>query len=243
MRLRRDSLKTVGFLLSLIAAICCPGCEEGPTQPAGQPVEHPLSKITDRLILQVPPEGPTLGPAAKHTAVSPSQLPQADMFGFVFYLPEFSFERPAGRKDWPPPEWDHDRVEVWIYPATISHNMNSERQPYPPLVRAEIQHHLVKAEDYQDVYGLRCWRFLGSECNDSTGKSEIHIHADTPPQPSGVVNPLMKAEYTSGRYGGVRIFWDTSVENLPRWREIDAHIWEIIDAWNVAVVPETDPKP
>jgi hypothetical protein len=67
--------------------------------------------------------------------------------------------------------------------------------------------HLIKAEDYQELYGLRCWKFLGSDCSDSTAKSEIHIHVDTPLQPSGVVNPLMKAEYMSARYGGVSMVW------------------------------------
>ncbi len=239
MRHTHDSLKTAGFLLGLMVAICCSGREAGVTQPA----EHSLYKINDRLILQVPPEGPTVHPAARRPSVSRSRLPLTDGFGFAFYLPEFSFKRPAGRKDWPPAEGDHDRVQVWIYPETISQNVNTEPQPYPPIVRLEIEHHLIKAEDYRDIYGLRCWKFLGRDCRDSTGKGEILIHAETPPQPSGVVNPLMKAEYISARYGGVKILWYTSIENLPKWREIDAHVWETIDAWNVAAVSATYPKP
>jgi hypothetical protein len=240
MRLTRDSLNIIRLLLGLLAAICCSGCEEGATPP---PTDHPLYKVKDSLILQVPLEDPTVHPAAKRPPVSPNQLPQADGFGFAFYLPGLSFKRPADRKEWPPPEWDHDRVHVWIYPATMGHNVNTVPQPYPPIVGVWIEHHLIKAEDYQEIYGLRCWNFLGSDCSDLTAKSEIHIHADTPRQPSGLVNPLMKAEYISARYGGVNMFWYTSIENLPKWREIDAHVWEIIDAWNVAAGSAAASKP
>jgi len=49
--------------------------------------------------------------------------------------------------------------------------------------------------------------------------------------------PLIKANYFSRRYGGVRIAWRTHVRNLPRWHDIDQQIWKFVDAWNVAPPP------
>jgi hypothetical protein len=226
-------MKTIGPLSILVTAMCCGGC--GESQTAAPNPEHVAYKINDHLILRVPPEGPTFHPVSKDPTVLPSQAPQADSFGFVFYLPDFSFKRPAGRPNFPPPEWDHDRVQVWIHRATV---IERGLQTYPPAVRIEIEGHLIRAEDYQDIYGLRCWHFLGSDCRDVTGRGEINIHADTPPQPPGKVNPSLRADYMSARYGGVEIFWDTSIDNLPEWHDIDAHVWQVIDAWNVAATAD-----
>jgi hypothetical protein len=94
---------------------------------------------------------------------------------------------------------------------------------------------------YQDMYGLRCYRGLvltgrltcyGARA--AAAHEDILLYAPVSSQPAADGPPMIKANYFSRRYGGVRIAWRSAAQNLPQWREIDAQIWTFIAAWNEA---------
>jgi hypothetical protein len=149
-------------------------------------------------------------------------------------MPNLSFVRPAGHPSIA--TWDPDRVGVDIYPDYAGHiDKPVSYSPYPPMARFWIKYHFVNAGNYHDMYGLRCWRW--TEYDNCYGRrsdgEDISLMVDLPPN-GDRVNPQLKAEYYSARFGGVSIFWITGVKNLRYWREIDTKVWKTIDSWNVA---------
>ena len=52
---------------------------------------------------------------------------------------------------------------------------------------------------------------------------------------------LLSADYYVPIMGGVRIKWQTHFKNWEKWRGIDAAIWRLLDAWNIAPVTNTAP--
>jgi hypothetical protein len=40
-------------------------------------------------------------------------------------------------------------------------------------------------------------------------------------------------------YGGIKVWWTTHPNNLKHWKNIDAAIWRLLEAWNVSPHPET----
>jgi hypothetical protein len=47
----------------------------------------------------------------------------------------------------------------------------------------------------------------------------------------------MRVHYFSKAYGGLTIRWHVHRKYAPRWREIDAKLWRLIDERNVAKLP------
>jgi hypothetical protein len=99
----------------------------------------------------------------------------------------------------------------------------------------------LNPKDYRDMYGLRCYqgRVLTDRLTcygrrDAAANEDILLYVPLASAASANSFPMLKANYFSRRYGGVRIAWRTHLRNLPRWPEIDAQIWKFIDAWNVA---------
>lgn len=45
---------------------------------------------------------------------------------------------------------------------------------------------------------------------------------------------LQGDNYEYGKYGGIRITWQTDVKNLEKWQEIDEEIWRLLEIWNVS---------
>jgi hypothetical protein len=105
---------------------------------------------------------------------------------------------------------------------------------------------LLNPNDHKDMYGLRCYqgRILTDRIacygrRDTANREDILLYVAVPPYAPGVF-PVLQARYFTTRYGGVRIAWRTHVSNLPRWHDIDAGIWKLIDQWNVA--PAAGPR-
>jgi hypothetical protein len=91
---------------------------------------------------------------------------------------------------------------------------------------------------YSDVKGthFRCF-------GNSSGESVTGVYLLIPTEKAGYTDidygRLIKASYYEPILGGVWITWQTNYKNWDKWREIDAAVWRLLNAWNVSPNPET----
>ena len=243
--------------VSLLAAAGCarkPGAPAPPT--SAPPLTHwpegrsaPL-KITDALVLAIPLQ-------YQRSAIERAQGPRSPFPGiggrteahFDFFLPDLSgYTLQNYRSD-----FDPNKVEVVYLHAGDPHEADPGAPgEYPPNMLARALKDQLDPHGYQDMYGLRCYRgrVLTGRLT-CYGARAARAHEDillyVPVGSGGSENtyPMLKANYFSARYGGVRIAWRTHVKNLPRWHDIDTQIWKFIDAWNVpqSAADATGPAP
>ena len=201
-------------------------------------------KITDALTLEIPLqyERSAISHDQSATRALISQQSDRSEARFDFFLPDFTGYTLENYRN----ESDENRVEVIYLHAGDAHEADPDAPgEYPPNMLKRSLKDLLNPNDYQDMYGLRCYqgrarseRITCYGRRDAASKEDIMLNAAVPPYSEGVTLPLMQARYFSTRYGGVRIAWRTHVRNFSRWREIDAQIWKFIDAWNVARAPD-----
>jgi len=248
------------MLLAACAAVTS-GCAKRAPPPAPPPppqltewpsgVTPPL-KITNELILQIPLQ-------YQRGAINPDRRPmrafisqQSDMneAGFDFFLPNFSgYTLQNYRSD-----TDPNKVEVVYLHAADPHEAEPDAPGlYPPNMLKRALADSLNPKDFKDQFGLRCYRSREPSSRltcfgrrDAAGE-EIALTTAEPPYAADQF-PQLQARYFSKQYGGVRIYWRTHVDNLPRWREIDAQIWKFIGAWQVGsatqpAAPPPAPKP
>jgi hypothetical protein len=195
-------------------------------------------EITDALILEIPLQ-------YERSAISRERAPRSPFSGrsdrleaqFDFFLPDFSGYTLQNYRH----ETDENKVEVVYLHAGDPHEADPGAPgEYPPNMLKRLLAEAFNPKAYEDSYGLRCYR--GRSVTDRLacyGKragadgEDILLYLPEPPYAADDF-PQLQARYFSKRYGGVRIAWRTHVKNLPRWREIDARIWKLIGAWNVA---------
>jgi hypothetical protein len=197
-------------------------------------------KITDALVLSIPLqyERAAIDPMAP--ATSPKSFTHQEV-QFDFFLPGFSGYTLANYRN----DSDPNKVEVAYLHAGDPHEADPGAPgEYPPNMLERSLRDLLDPHDYQDMYGLRCYRGRVQSgrltCygrRDEKGGEDIMLTMPVAPYPEGVTFPELQARYFSRGYGGVRIAWRTHVSNLPRWHEIDAQIWKFVAEWNVAPPP------
>jgi hypothetical protein len=242
----------LGLALCALAAAGCTRKHSAPPSATAQPVEQlrawpqgrtaPL-KITDSLVLQVPLQyerSAIYHGTAKRALIS-VQSDRSEV-QFDFFLPHFTGYTLENYRN----ESDENKVEVIYLHAGDPHEADADAAgEYPPNMLKRALRDVLNPDDYQDRYGLRCYR--GRELRDritcygprdARGHEDILLTALVPPYAAGVSFPQMQARYFSRRYGGVRIAWRTHVKNLPRWHDIDAQIWKFIEAWKVTPAAE-----
>ena len=232
--------------VSLIAAAGC-ARKSGPV-PASGPATPALSAwpagrtapltITDALVLRIPLQ-------YQRSAIEDPRAPHSPFSGagrrsearFDFFLPGFSGYTLQNYRN----EFDDHKVEVVYLHAGDSHEADPGAPgEYPPNMLKRLLQDFLDPKAYQDTYGLRCYRgrvvsdrLTCYGLRDAANREDILLYVPVTPAGSPNTYPMIKANYFSARYGGVRIAWRTHVSNLPRWQEIDAQIWKFIDAWNV----------
>jgi hypothetical protein len=245
--------------VGLLAAACltAAGCTQHrpvpapvppPPPPTHWPVGHtPPLKITDQLILEIPLQherGALSADQGPRRALpsGPSDRAEAQ---FDFFLPDFSGYTLGNYRN----DTDENKVEVVYLHAGNPHEADPDAPgEYPPNMLKRALAEYLSSTDYKDQYGLRCYegrvpsaRLTCYGKRNAAGEG-IMLTTLKPPYPVDAF-PQLQARYFSQRYGGVRIAWRTHVRNLPRWREIDARIWQLIDAWNVAPRPAGTARP
>jgi hypothetical protein len=244
-----------GLTVGLIAAA---GCAKKPSAPAAAaPPPPPLTswpqgssaplKITDTLVLSIPLQ-------YERSAVGDPDAPRSPFPGvsgrtearFDFFLPDFSGYTLQNYRN----DFDENRVEVVYLHAGDLHEADPGAPgEYPPNMLKRSLQELLNPDDYQDMYGLRCYkgRVLTDRLTcygqrDAVAREDILLYVPVPGAPPSAF-PTMKANYFSQRYGGVRIAWRTHARNLSGWRAIDVQIWKFIAEWNIAQQPAGTPGP
>jgi hypothetical protein len=231
---------------SLIAAA---GCARKPSEPANTvPAAPPLTawpegrtaplKITDTLVLAIPLQ-------YERSAIEDARAPRSPFRGvagrtearFDFFLPDFSGYTLQNYRN----DSDPHKVEVLYLHAGDPHEADPGAPgEYPPnMLKRSLQDQL-DPRNYQDMYGLRCYRgriltdrLACYGVRDAAAHEDILLYVPVAaPAPDSLAT--LKANYFSRRYSGVRIAWRAQARNLPHWHDIDAQIWKFIDAWNVA---------
>ena len=236
-----------------VGVIATGGCTRKPSGPAtAAPSAPPLTawpqgrsaplKITDTLVMSIPLQ-------YQRSAIEdrPLRSPFPGVSGrsearFEFFLPDFSGYTLQNYRN----DFDENKVEVAYLHAGDPHEADPGAPgEYPPNMLKRSLQELLNPDDYKDMYGLRCYkgRVLTDRLTcygqrDVAAREDILLYAPVAAEASPGTFPLIKANYFSRRYGGVRIAWRTHVRNLPRWHDIDAQIWKVVDAWNVAPLPQ-----
>jgi hypothetical protein len=254
----RYSEAPVGALCALAAcAVVCAGCARKPpaAPPAVRAAEPPRAwpqgrsapvKISDQLILSIPLQYELSAIDSDPKAPPPSpRLFAHQEAQFDFFLPDFTGYTLQNHHN----EFDANKVEVVYLHSGDPHETEPDVPgEYPPNMLKRALAQSLNASNYKDQYGLRCYQGRVPSARltcygPREGGEDIMLTTLQPPYAPGEF-PQLQARYFSKRYGGVRIAWRTSVQNLPHWREIDAQIWKFIDAWNVAApAPPGSPKP
>ena len=183
------------------------------------PLQYERSAIGD----QRAPRSPFPGPGGRTEA------------RFDFFLPDFSGYTLQNYRN----ERDENKVEVVYLHAGDSHEADPGAPgEYPPNMLKRLLQDQLDPHHLRHLYGLKCYtgRVLTDRLTCYGARAAAHEDillyvplADAAPDSF----PMLKANYFSRRYGGLRIAWRTHVKNLPRWHDIDAQIWKFIDAWNV----------
>jgi len=207
------------------------------------PQDRPaLYRLTNHMIFAIPPQYERFWlqkDQVVRAPADPKTIPTVESIGFQFFMPSFSGYTPQNYMK----EFDEDRVDVIdIEPADPAQEQPGAAGYYPPNMLARALSSYLSADNFVDLYGLRCYSEGGAAqvprrrtCygrRDEETHEDIMMHASFPPFDAATVNPLMQARYFSSRYGGLVIVWRTNVKNLPRWRQIDGKIWQFIAEWN-----------
>ena len=242
--------------VGLIAAAAC--TKEPSEPPATRPAAAPLSawpegrtapqKITDTLVLAIPLQ-------FERSAVGDDKAPRSPFSGaagrtevrFDFFLPDFSGYTLQNYRN----DFAENKVEVIYLHAGDPHEADSGAPgEYPPNMLKRMLQDQLNPHDYKDMYGLRCYkgRVLTDRLTcygrrDAAAGEDILLYVPLAQDAAPNSFPMLRANYVSRRYGGLRIAWRTHVRNLPRWQDIDAQIWKFIAAWNVAPPPGQAPEP
>jgi len=252
---------TTILLISLICAVGSAAhaasrnaATDGINNSSGAPPQAPQNrsvpfKVTETLILSIPLQYERFAGSGHPAPDSPAArlLPVENAHvGFDFFLPDFSGYTALRLNE----NFDTDEVQV-AYLIASNPRPSDQGFPnnYPPNMLTNVLRDIADPNDFQDMYGLRCYkgRILKSQafCYGKRGENDgegILFDVKIPPYGPGLVNPQMHTRYFAKRYGGIEIAWRTNTKNLPRWHEIDAQIWKFIDAWNVATAKSAVPE-
>ena len=242
-----------------VGLIAAAACTKKPSEPAAtRPAAAPLSawpegrtapqKITDTLVLAIPLQ-------FERSAVGDDKAPRSPFSGaagrtevrFDFFLPDFSGYTLQNYRN----DFAENKVEVVYLHAGDPHEADSGAPgEYPPNMLQRMLQDQLNPHDYKDMHGLRCYkgRVLTDRLTcygrrDAAAGEDILLYVPLAQDAAPNSFPMLRANYFSRRYGGVRIAWRTHVRNLPRWQDIDAQIWKFIAAWNVAPPPGQAPEP
>lgn len=240
----------------VLCAAAAAGCAKKVPTPLAPPPPPPISewpkgvtaplKITDQLTLAIPLqyERTAIEPKQMRTKAFISQQSDRSEARFDFFLPDFSGYTLKNYQS----DSDPNKVEVAYVHAGNPHEGDPDAPgEYPPNMLKRALAESLNPSDHKDEFGLRCYQGRVPSARltcygPREGGENIMLTTLQPPYPPGDF-PQMQARYFSKQYGGVRIAWRTHVQNLPRWREIDAQIWKFIDTWKVQAPAPASPKP
>ena len=134
---------------------------------------------------------------------------------------------------------DHvDQVKVQIKRRGIVDTWTSTADEYPRLRTRDADGY---DEAFSRQYGLDCYLF---KFNGSDILNRVCYGHSINPKITGMrilfrgrSDEWLDVESLEPIYGGLIVRWRFDRRNLAQWQQIDAAVWRLLDAWNVA--PET----
>lgn len=145
-------------------------------------------------------------------------------------------------------DWHHndDENQVKVRVEGITHDMRADntttRSSFERMVVSRDRKYFIPETLFQK-YGLTCYynrpegrrfRCFGS----SSGEDVTGIQLLVPTEKAGFTENsyerLISADYYEPILGGLWIKWQTHPKNWDKWQQIDAAVWRLIKAWNVA---------
>jgi hypothetical protein len=139
---------------------------------------------------------------------------------------------------------DENQVKVRVEGLTIAMRTDntSTKSMFEGMVASRDRKYFIPETLFQK-FGLTCYynspegrRF---RCfGHSSGEGVTGVHLLVPTEKAGFTENsyerLISADYYEPIMGGVWIKWRTHYKNWEKWHEIDAAVWRLLNAWNVA---------
>ena len=102
--------------------------------------------------------------------------------------------------------------------------------------------HLLRKDPFVEFLGMDCYRDsltkdggFFHDCLVEIKEDEwAHVKVDDLVQ-EGIMTPMIRVHYFSKAYGGLTIRWQTHAKHAPKWKDIDAKLWQLLDERNVVV--------
>jgi len=214
-------------------------------------------KLNSDLILAIPSEYQRFSPQdsrviRKTKDMDLSKLPTVPSVGFSMFIPDFSGYNKANINQ----EFNDQRVDI---NGIQVENLPDPTRPgapgaYPPnMFKNLINAKLINPDKFSQKFGLKCFEnpsekeelrslhpdsVISEFCLGEVNRNGIQLfilEVHVPPYPTWAIYPQIKARYYSPLYGGINIYWNTSVKNLQYWRQIDEQIWANLYKWNIAM--------
>jgi hypothetical protein len=156
---------------------------------------------------------------------------RVDSVGFVFYLP--SLERCDGPRS--TENFHEDRV---LFTVQASIPDQAGRQPHADIDGAleRLAGVTFVPGPTTDLDGLTCFPLPPNrrvqQCMGIRGNGErFLISVPRAPHEDWMKFPSAQTSYFSRELGGVQILWRVHVKHISKWRQIDAHAWEMLRSW------------
>ncbi len=199
-------------------------------------------KITDRVILAIPPQFQEFWRQRDQVDRMPMALEDLhqskDQIMFSMFMPDFHGFTPENFFT----TWHKDRVNVYvIYPLANEGEPGAPGQHTPNLMEsytAQPQPR-IDPERYEEIHGLRCFvKLTRSNYQHCLGQRrsgpDEWLLLDALPEAKLSEDPLMRTRYYSSQFGGLNVEWRASMKHFSHWKEIDQQIWKYLEAWNIA---------
>jgi hypothetical protein len=158
---------------------------------------------------------------------------KVESVGFVFYLP--SLDRCDGRRS--ADDFNEDRVQFSVQSSTPD---QAGHHPHADIDGAlkRLEGVALVAGPATDIDGLACFPMLPDhreqECMGISATGErFLISVRRSPYEDWVKFPLAQTTYFSKEFGGVQILWRVHAKHIGKWRQIEAHAWNMLKSWAV----------
>lgn len=220
----------------------CAGPEFSKFGGPGPGPELPVFRITDQLVVAVPKKNrPNAGSIDQEPRECRqiSDLPPADHLEFIvqgdwsagYDLADVPTVE-GGLKEFRP-----DSVWVRVERQRLSTLSPEDQRKMDQVLRESQQSLYVGTREiggltcliskYQDV-GMRPY-CSGHRSPGDSDVTKVTLKLDTP----NTHFILIQADYSSLRYGGIHVYWQTWTSEASHWREIEAAIFKSLADWNL----------
>lgn len=138
-----------------------------------------------------------------------------------------------GYMDFIQSELDHkDQVQVILSNQPMGFNPLALTKEY----YVEIKNDRTKIYDpeFSKKYGLECFKNRDINQLECFGKSSNKRVSGVLFRISRNLKNKVIAYSIEPQYGAIKVEWQIDLSNLKHWKEVDANIWRLLEAWNIS---------